>query len=47
MLLLGWVIWLSSFLVGFWFLRTFREIHHELRTIRRYLQSLHDHLEHR
>jgi hypothetical protein len=34
--------WLVSVIIGVWYLTTVREMRDELRTIRRYLQAMHE-----
>lgn len=40
--LLGFLAWAMPTLAAVWYLMTFRDIHREVRLIRRYLQDLHE-----
>lgn len=40
--LLGLVAWAVPTVAAVWFLLAFREIHREIRTIRRYLKEIHE-----
>lgn len=39
---LGFVAWAVPMAAAGWYLMTFRDIHRELKLIRRYLQDLHE-----
>lgn len=45
MMLIAVLAWAVPTLAGIWYLITFREMRDEIRTIRRYLQALHDRAE--
>lgn len=42
LMLFGVIAWLVPTLAGIWFLIAFKEMRDEIKTIRRYLQAIHD-----
>lgn len=46
-LLVGILGWLFTVAATVWYLRTFKQMHEEMQTIRRYLQAIHERLERR
>ncbi|HWI65068.1 MAG TPA: hypothetical protein VNT75_24840 [Symbiobacteriaceae bacterium] len=42
LVIFGVVAWLVPTLAGIWFLAAFKEMRDEIKTIRRYLQAIHD-----
>jgi len=42
LVVLGFIAWIVPTLAGIWYLMAFRELRDEIRTIRRYLQAIHE-----
>lgn len=42
LVILGIIAWLVPTIAGLWFLAAFKEMRDEIKTIRRYLQAMHE-----
>lgn|GEM_PF-2746244 len=42
LVIFGIIAWVVPTLAGLWFLAAFKEMRDEIKTIRRYLQAMHD-----